>query len=126
MSRSMALQVGVGWILRIGVMVSLALESAGMAVNYLQTGDSTLSAVPGSPWQVRSGDFFGFASSTFASVSSRVTAIDLTALGIVVLLLTPYARIAAAVVYYAVERDWKYVAITLAVLSVVTCGLALL
>lgn len=123
-SRSLVLQTGIGWILRAGVMVSLALESAGILLNYLRTGDSTLRLSP--QWLASGGPFFGFASSTVSSVLAGVTPVGLTALGVIVLLLTPYARIVAAVVYYAVERDWKYVSITLFVFAVVTCGLVFL
>jgi uncharacterized membrane protein len=38
-------------------------------------------------------------------------------------MITPYFRIIAAVVYYTVERDWKYVAITFFVFSVITAAL---
>jgi uncharacterized membrane protein len=44
-------------------------------------------------------------------------------LGIVTLMLTPYFRIIAAVVYYGIEKDWKYVTITFFVLSVITAAL---
>lgn len=123
-SRSSVLQVGIGWVLRAGVIVSLVLESAGILLNYLQTGDSTLEL--SSRWLASGGPFFGFASSTISSVIAGVTPVGLTALGVIVLLLTPYARIIAAVVYYAIERDWKYVSITLIVFSLVTFGLVFL
>jgi uncharacterized membrane protein len=107
-------------------MVSLALESGGIILNYLKTGDTSIMISPSSQWLVSREPFFGFASSTFRSALAGLTPVDLTALGVMVLLLTPYARIVAAVVYYAVERDWKYVSITLFVFAVVTCGLVLL
>jgi len=106
--------------------VSLVLESAGVLLNYLRTGDSTLGPPFSPQWRDTGGNFFGFASSTFSSVLAGVTPVGLTALGVIVLLLTPYARIIAAAVYYAAERDWKYVSITLFVFTVVTCGLVFL
>lgn len=43
----------------------------------------------------------------------------ITVLGILLLLLTPILRIAAAVVTFALERDYQYVLISLGVLAVV-------
>lgn len=104
--------------------VSLVLESSGILLNYLRTGNSTLGLTP--YWLASSGPFFSFTSSTISSILTGVTAVGLTAMGVIVLLLTPYARIVAAVIYYTVERDWKYVSITLFVFAVVTCGLVFL
>jgi uncharacterized membrane protein len=39
---------------------------------------------------------------------------------------TPYFRVVASVVYYSVERDWKYVAITFFVFLVITYALVIL
>jgi uncharacterized membrane protein len=43
-----------------------------------------------------------------------------------VLVLTPYFRIIAAVVYYAAAKDWNFVAITAAVFGIITLGLVAL
>jgi uncharacterized membrane protein len=56
-------------------------------------------------------------------VSSGLSSLTLVSLGIVTLMLTPYLRVIAAVVYYTVERDWKYVMITTIVFLVITAGL---
>lgn len=39
-------------------------------------------------------------------------------LGILVVILTPFVRVAGSVVAFAYERDWRFVAVTLAVLVV--------
>ena len=39
-------------------------------------------------------------------------------LGIFVVILTPFVRVAGSVVVFAHERDWRFVAVTLAVLAV--------
>jgi len=123
-SRSPALQLGISWILRIGVMLSLVLESVGLLLNYLYTGDASLSLSPG--WIARGGSFFGFFSSTLNTLLSGPGPSSIIALGVAVLVLTPYARILAALVYYGVERDWNYVGITLLVFLVINYGLLLL
>ena len=44
-------------------------------------------------------------------------------LGIAVLMLTPYARVLASLVYFAVvERNWKYTGFTAFVLTTLTYG----
>ena len=118
---SPGLQLGISWILRIGVILSLVLESAGLILNYLYTGDSSLNLSP--KWLAGGENFFGFASSTLGSFFSGANPVSIVALGVAVLVFTPYARVIAAVFYYAVEKDWKYVGITLLVLAVITYGL---
>ncbi|MBI3840730.1 MAG: DUF1634 domain-containing protein [Thaumarchaeota archaeon] len=107
-----------------GVALSLVLESAGLLMNYLQTGETSLALSPG--WLAGQGNFFDFARRTFAGVSSGADPFSLIALGITVLMLTPYARIVAAVVYYSLERDWKYALITFTVFAIITLGLLFL
>ncbi len=120
--RGTALEVGISWILRAGVGLSLVLETLGILLNYLQTGESSLT-VPSAAWLAKGGNFFGFASTSVGSVLSGVSPAGITALGVAVLMLTPYARIVAALIYYTFERDWKYIGITLFVFSVITIGL---
>lgn len=119
MSRSPSfLQDGISWILRAGVALSLTLETAGILWNYLDTGNSNPPT-----WFAQGANFFGFLSSVLTSAAGGATPLSITGLGIAVLVLTPYARVVAAVLYYAVERDWKFLAITLSVLCIITAGL---
>jgi uncharacterized membrane protein len=118
-----SLQLGISWILRIGVILSVLFNAAGLLLDYAQTGSASLNLAPGSSWNVKAGNFFDFAYSTTRSLSGGLTPVALASLGIVVLMLTPYIRIIAAVFYYSVERDWKYVAITSFVFAVITLGL---
>jgi uncharacterized membrane protein len=122
--QSIVLQNGISWILRAGVGASLFLESLGILLNYVRTGESSLVLAPS--WIAGGGTFFGFASNSITSVLSGATPLGIMALGVAVLMLTPYARIIAAVIYYAVEKDWKYVGITFFVFLVITFGLVLL
>ncbi len=123
--RGTNLEVGISWILRVGVGLSLALETLGILLNYVQTEESSL-AVPSAAWLAKGGNFFGFASTSLSSVLSGASPAGITALGVAVLMLTPYARIIAALVYYTIERDLKYIAITLFVFLVITVGLVFL
>lgn len=98
-------------------------NAAGLVLDYAQTGSASLNIVSGSSWNVKGGNFFDFAYSTVASLFEGLTPIALVSLGIVILMFTPYIRVIAAMLYYGVERDWKYVAITSFVLAVITFGL---
>jgi uncharacterized membrane protein len=118
-----SLQLGISWILRIGVILSVFFNVAGLMLDYAQTGSASLNLVSGSSWNVRGGNFFDFASSTAKSLFGGLTPVTLASLGIVILMFTPYIRVIAAVLYYGVERDWKYVAITSFVFAVITLGL---
>lgn len=120
---SPSLQLGISWILRIGVVLSVLFNAAGLLLDYAQTGSASLNLVAGSSWNVREGNFFDFAYSTTRSVFGGFTPVELASLGIVILMLTPYIRVIAAVLYYGVERDWNYVAITFFVFTVITLGL---
>ena len=118
-----SLQLGISWILRIGVILSVFFNAAGLLLEYAQTGSASLNFVPGSSWNVKEGNFFDFAYSTTRSLLGGLTPVALASLGIVILMFTPYVRVIAAALYYGVERDWKYVAITSFVFAVITLGL---
>ncbi len=120
---STSLQLGISWILRIGVILSVLFNAAGLLLDYAQTGSASLNLAPGSPWNAKEGNFFEFAYSTTRSLFGGLTPVALASLGIVILMLTPYIRVMAAALYYGVERDWKYVAITSFVFAVITFGL---
>ncbi len=124
MSSTRTLQLGISWVLRVGLAISLALESAGVRLNYIHTGDSTFQF--DQSWLAGGKDFFSFAWTTMVSAASAVTPLSLVSLGIVVLMLTPYVRVVTSVLYYACERDWKFVGITLVVLVIITLGLLVL
>ena len=121
--KSLTLQIGISWILRVGVLLSVALESAGLILNYVQTGTSNLDLTAGNSWNIGGGNFFAFVSSTLHSLSQGLSSLTLVSLGIATLMLTPYLRVIAAVVYYSIEKDWKYVMITTIVFLVITAGL---
>ena len=105
------------------VLLSLTLESAGLFLRYIQTGESSVILDPLSGWRITDGNFFAFASTTFARFLNGPDSLSILGLGIAVLILTPYVRIMAAVVYYAIERDVKYFTITASVLTLITAAL---
>jgi uncharacterized membrane protein len=123
-SPSVRLQLGISWILRVGVVLSVIFEAAGLLLNYVQTGSSSFAF--GGTWRVAGGNFFDFTLATVRSLVSGVNPVELVSLGIITLMFTPYFRVIASMVYYCVEKDWKYVAITSFVFLVITYALVML
>ena len=56
-------------------------------------------------------------------VAHGVLSMSLLHAGLIVLMATPFARVAVSVVEYARERDWLFAALTLAVLAVLVATL---
>ncbi len=111
-------------VLRAGVIVSAVVIAAGVVVLMAtrRTGYAALAphdlkdllayhAAPGP----------GYFPTTLAAVARGVLAghaFALIAAGLLLLIATPVVRVALSVVFFAAQRDWRYVAITLFVLAV--------
>lgn len=54
----------------------------------------------------------------------RLDPLAVTEFGVLLLLFTPIARIVVAILGFAMERDWKYVLISLGVLAVVLLSIS--
>ncbi|MGH8397602.1 MAG: DUF1634 domain-containing protein [Gammaproteobacteria bacterium] len=102
------------WILRISISLSLLFIVTGLVIFFLH-GASRVPAAPS-----------GRLSSILETVMHSGIGLHASAFlvaGIVVLLLTPIARLLSGVVASARARDWLYVAIGLIVLVLVLVGL---
>jgi uncharacterized membrane protein len=108
----------VGSTLLVGVLVSVTLIAAGLAWHWIVTGDLHLTYALAA---TSVGDFVAHDVEQIASAAARPRL--LINLGIAVLMLTPYIRVMASLVTFAVERDWKYVAFTGFVLATLTYSL---
>jgi uncharacterized membrane protein len=108
----------VGGLLAGGVITSLALIIAGLLWHRLSTGVATFDAPLGGTDALRLlvGDLR-------LAASGRMSSRLLVSLGVAVLLFTPYLRVLASVVFFAVERNWKYTVFTSFVLIVLTYSL---
>ncbi len=118
------LESAISWILLVGVVASVVLDSAGLALGYLNTHDLALPL--SSTWHVQATNFFSFVESAVPSVSAGPSAVSLLTLGIILLILTPYLRVVASVIFYAARRDFRYLGITLLVLVIITISLVVL
>ncbi len=111
----------VGTILQDGVLLSLGLILAGMCWRWLRTGGLALD------YQITGVNLFQFVvDEVRLALDGSVRPRLLINLGIAVLMLTPFIRVAASVVYFmGVLRNWKYTLFTAVVLTVLTYSLFL-
>jgi len=98
----------IGWVLQAGVIISAVVIAIGLLLMSLQ------------PDTFAPAQFQQFPH-TFAQVATGV--LDLRpqaviALGLLLLIATPVLRVAVSLVTFAVERDWRFVVITLLVLLI--------
>ena len=120
--RRPTLEEVIGYILIIGVTTSLIIESAGLALYVVGKGAIEIDLSDPEAY-VRSRDFFAYIIDVVSSVLGNPNYVDVMALGLVLLMLTPYLRVVASVVFFAFSRNYKYVVITLIVLAMLTVSL---
>lgn len=113
----------IGYLLIAGVVISLLLEIAGVALLYRAYHNVDISQ--DTSVFIKGHDFFTFIMQQVEGKFQEKTPFILMTAGIIVLVLTPYIRVIASVVHFAWQKNWKYVFITLFVLVVVTLSLTL-
>ena len=120
-ARQLEMDVLVGYILLGGVLLSMALIIAGLFWKYVQSGGVRLE------YELAGMNLFQFVvSEIHLAALGQVRPRLLINMGIVVLMLTPFFRVLASVVYFLVVlKNWKYTIFTLFVLLVLTGSLFL-
>jgi uncharacterized membrane protein len=120
-SRQIEMDELIGYILLIGVLISMALIVAGLIWRYVRTGGVTFD------YQIAGTNMAEFVVAELRNLAAGKFRPRLfISLGIVVLMLTPFLRVAASVVYFMVGlRNWKYTVFTGLVLAVLTYSLFL-
>jgi uncharacterized membrane protein len=111
----------VGYILLAGVIATVILLTSGLLWHWLMTGNLQLD------YTIAGMNLFEFAATELGRVAEgAIRPRLLVSLGIVALLLTPYLRVAASFLYFAlIARDGKYAVFTGIVWSVLTYSLFL-
>lgn len=117
------LETSISYLLIVGVIVSLVLEIIGIIILYRSYGHLAISQ--DTSMFIQGHNFFSFIYEQFQGKHAEGSAILCLTAGIIVLILTPYIRVIASVIYFGWEKNIKYVLITLFVLAVVTLSLAL-
>jgi uncharacterized membrane protein len=120
-ARQFEMDTLVGTILQDGVLLSLGLILAGLCWRWLRTGGLALD------YQIASVNLFQFVvDEVRLALNGSARPRLLINLGIAVLMLTPFIRVAASVVYFmGVLKNWKYTVFTAIVLTVLTYSLFL-
>lgn len=117
------LENSISYLLISGVLLSLTLLIAGMVLLWHKQGGVAVSH--DSSVYVHGHDFFSFIYQEVTGGGLKGLPLLLITLGVIVLLLTPYVRVILSVVYFARERNLKYVFITIIVLIILTISLTL-
>ena len=116
------LELAISYLLTAGVVTSLILMAAGILLFYIQFGNLAISEKRVMFLQEK--NFFYFLYDLLGGGNSQGKALWIMTLGIAVLILTPYARVIMSVVYFFLEKDFKFSLITLWVLLILTLSLA--
>ena len=118
------LETTISYLLIVGVVLSLALEIAGIAIFYKSHGNLDI-LLQDKAMFIQGRDFFSFLYQIFAREPAQNTGIFLMTLGVAALILTPFVRVIASAMYFAWKRDTRYVLITAFVIIALTISLAL-
>ncbi len=115
------MDVVIGYVLLIGVALSALLVVGALAWHWARTGHV------GTEYVIAKVNLFGFLLEDIRLLSAGTLRPRLLMnLGLVALLLTPYVRVLASLLFFAlVERNWKYSVFTGFVLGVLTYSLFL-
>ena len=117
------LETIISYILIIGVVVGVVLEFIGIMLFYNTYGNLQISQ--NKNVFISGQNFFVFIIGQFQNLFGSQNALSFIILGLIILILTPYIRAITSVIYFAWEKHYKYVLITLFVLIVLTASLAL-
>jgi uncharacterized membrane protein len=117
------LETIVSYLLIVGVVVSVILEAIGITLYYGTYGNVQVSQ--NQAVFIKGMDFFAFIIYQTQHLLGTQNALLFMTLGLIILILTPYIRAITSVIYFAWEKHYKYVLITLFVLIVLTVSLTL-
>lgn len=115
MSRYEKLDVMISWILVAGVAASLAVTTWALASYYLSNGPALALS---DEYRVSSKSFFDYLLHMHKGGVAGAMAV-----GVAALMLTPYIRALASLIYFIAKRDIKYILITAFVFTILTISL---
>lgn len=115
--RDMRLETRLSRLLTASTMAAGAVTAIGLAAFLWQHPGEPATYKPFTPSDL----------SDFGSLLGRARVLEARAImqcGVLLLVLTPVARVAATLIAFLARRDWLYVAVTLVVLGTLAAGLA--
>ncbi len=116
------LELGISYVLASGVLASLILMISGILLFYLEFGNLAISERKGMFLQEK--NFFYFLYDLFGGGNFQGRALWTMTMGIVALILTPYAWVIMSVLYFLKEKDFKFFLVALLVFLIITLSLA--
>ena len=117
------LETTISYLLIIGVTFSLILEIIGLILFYYSF--TNLNILESEVVFIHGDNFFSFVKTLFQGENIQNNAILFMTLGSIALISTPYIRVITSVIYFAWEKNRKYLLVTLFVLVILTVSLAL-
>jgi uncharacterized membrane protein len=118
------LETIISYLLIAGVIISLCLEVIGIVLFYRQYHNLNI-MLQNKAMFIQGQNFFIFLFNTAKDEGMANSAVLFMTLGLATLILTPYIRVIASFIYFAWEKDYKYVLITAFVLVILTLSLTL-
>jgi uncharacterized membrane protein len=122
--RESRLETIISYLLITGVIISLCLEITGLVL-FSRLYHNLYILPDNKSLFIQGRDFFTFLYTIARGEGMANQAILFMTLGVAVLILTPYVRVVASFIYFAWERNYKYVLITAFVLVILTVSLTL-
>jgi uncharacterized membrane protein len=117
-----SLEHTIGDILMLGVATSVVVESLGIVDYYLTNGNLDITFQP--DLALKGTNIFGYAETAILRIfTGDLTPYSFLGLGVVLLLMTPYLRVWASVIYFTLVKNMKYVFITGIVLIILTASM---
>lgn len=114
----------ISYILIVGVIASVLIEATGIFGYYHAHRDLDIVFKP--EFALKGTDFFAYTAQKIQALFvGKWTPVTVLAFGLVLLMITPYVRVLASVVYFGLARNVKYLSITLFVLVILTASLVL-
>jgi uncharacterized membrane protein len=111
-----AMEIAISWILRVGVMLSLAVVVVGTVLSFVHHPDYVSSKVALERVTGNGAIFPHSVDEVWGGVKqTRGSAIVLA--GLFLLIATPVMRVAVSIIAFAIERDWIFVVVTSTVLG---------
>jgi len=117
------LETIISYLLIVGVVISVILEVIGITLYYGTYGNVQVSQ--NQAVFISGKNFFAFIIYQTQHLLGSQNALLFMTMGLIILILTPYIRAITSFIYFAWEKHYEYVLITLFVLIVLTISLAL-
>lgn len=118
------LELAISYILIIGVAASVAVESIGIVDYYFMNRSMEITFQP--EFALKGANIFTYTRTVLSTLlSGELTRYNILGLGVAIMVMTPYVRVWASVIYFSIVKNPKYFFITGIVLVILTVSMLL-